>query len=80
MASLTVKNLPPELYSRLKDAARRHRRSLNGEAIHCLERVLQPARMDPADFLGRLDALHSRIALPKVSEEFLEEAIAEGRP
>ena len=35
--TLTLKNLPDELHSRLSAAARRHRRSLNNEAIVCLE-------------------------------------------
>ena len=35
--TLTLKNLPEELHARLSAAARRHRRSLNQEAIFCLE-------------------------------------------
>ena len=40
MPTLTIKNLPPETYQRLKEAARAHRRSLNGELIVCIERAL----------------------------------------
>ena len=35
--TLTLKNLPDALHARLTAAARRHRRSLNNEAIVCLE-------------------------------------------
>lgn len=37
MATLTLKNVPDELYQRLKEQAARHRRSLNQEAIAQLQ-------------------------------------------
>jgi len=36
--TLTLKNVPPHLHRVLKAQARRHKRSLNQEAILCLER------------------------------------------
>ena len=41
--SITLKNLPDALHARLAAAARRHRRSLNNEAIVCLETGLGTA-------------------------------------
>jgi antitoxin FitA len=61
--TLTLKNIPDEVYERLKAAAERHRRSLNGEAIVCLESVLMPDRMTPAERIVRARAL--RAAMPK---------------
>ena len=43
--SLTLKNVPDEVYAQLKAAAELHRRSLNSEAIVCLEAVLMPERV-----------------------------------
>lgn len=44
MASLTLKGVPDELLAQLKREAAEHRRSLNGEVLHRLERsVLPPA-------------------------------------
>ena len=43
--TLTLKNIPDEVYARLKAAAEAHRRSLNSEAIVCLESVLLPERL-----------------------------------
>ena len=37
MASITVKNIPDELYARLKAVAESNRRSINGEIIVCIE-------------------------------------------
>ena len=61
--TLTLKNIPDEVYDRLKAAAEAHRRSLNSEAIVCLESVLLPGRMDPGERIARARAL--RAALPK---------------
>ncbi|HNS57464.1 MAG TPA: Arc family DNA-binding protein, partial [Nitrosomonas europaea] len=38
--TLTLKNIPDDVYERLKVAAEVHRRSLNSEIIVCLETVL----------------------------------------
>ena len=61
--TLTLKNVPDEVYERLKASAERHRRSLNSEAIVCLESVLVPGRVSVGERLARARAL--RAALPK---------------
>ncbi len=38
--TLTLKNIPPHLHRVLKIQARQHKRSLNQEAILCLERAV----------------------------------------
>ena len=42
--TLTLKNIPDDVYTRLKLSAELHRRSLNSEAIVCLEAVLLPTK------------------------------------
>lgn len=61
--TLTLKNVPDEVYERLKWAAETHRRSINSEAILCLESVLTPARVSAADRIRRARQL--REGLPK---------------
>ncbi|MGE0809939.1 MAG: Arc family DNA-binding protein [Immundisolibacter sp.] len=61
--TLTLKNIPDEVYQRLKASAERHRRSLNSEAIVCLESVLIPGRVTVSERLAKARAL--RAALPK---------------
>ncbi len=61
--TLTLKNIPDEVYERLKTSADMHRRSMNSEAIVCLESVLLPGRLDTSERLARARAL--RAALPK---------------
>jgi hypothetical protein len=45
--TLTLKNIPDEVYERLKLSAEVHRRSMNSEAIVCLETALLPSRLAP---------------------------------
>ncbi len=51
MATLTIKNIPDELYRQLKKTAEQHRRSLNSEVIVCLERSLQRTGSDARSIL-----------------------------
>lgn len=69
--TLTLKNIPDAVYERLKAAALAHRRSLNSEAIVCLEAVLTPTRVAPSERLARAREL--RATLPK--ERFLAQEI-----
>ena len=61
--TLTLKNIPDDVYARLKRSAQTHRRSMNSEAIICLETVLLPTKLTPSERLARARAL--RGALPK---------------
>ena len=51
--TLTLKNIPDEVYERLKLAAATHRRSMNSEAIVCLEAILMQAKISPTERLAR---------------------------
>lgn len=61
--TLTLKNIPDDVYDRLKLSAAAHRRSMNSEAIVCLEAALLPAKLAPTERLARARAL--RDALPR---------------
>ena len=78
--TLTLKNIPDVVYSRLKLSAATHRRSMNSEAIVCLETVLLPAKVTPAERLAR--AREMRAALPngKFRALDIDELKREGRP
>lgn len=57
--NITLKNIPDDVYARLKLAAENHRRSINSEAIVCLEAVLMPVRVRPSECLARVRALRA---------------------
>jgi plasmid stability protein len=81
MATITLKNVPDDLHRRLKERAERHHRSLNREAIRCLEEAV--AGDEPEEeLLARIRANRARMAERGVwlTEESLREAIDQGRP
>lgn len=78
--TLTIKGLPDDLYERLKASASDHRRSLNSEAIVCLERALGRARIDEGELRARIDARRERLAGSPLTDEALREARSWGRP
>jgi plasmid stability protein len=80
MPTLTLKNIPGPLYSRLKRIAAAQRRSLNSEILERLETSLGGRPVDPAEFLARADALRERLALPPFTARTLKEARKAGRP
>ena len=77
--NLTIKNIPPDLYEKLKQSARMHRRSLNSEVIFCLEQTLHSRRIDPDAFLARVDALQKQASIPYLTEEILDAVKKERR-
>ncbi len=80
MPAITLKNIPPDIYERLKEAARAHHRSLNSEIINCLEAALKPRRVSPAERLERLRRLREDVSPARVSAADIRKAIDEGRP
>lgn len=78
MATITVKNIPDDLYRQLKHAARAHHRSINSEIISYLERILRPAEIDPVDRLERIHRLRPKAE--EVDAEEIRKAIDDGRP
>ena len=78
--TMTLKNIPDEVYERLKLSAEMHRRSLNGEAIVCLESVLLPGRLPPNERLARIRALRNRLPKVKFKLQDIDALKREGRP
>jgi plasmid stability protein len=79
MPSLTVKNIPDDLYERLKEAAAMHHRSINSELIHCLALTLQPARLTSAELLTAARALRAQVKAETLSVDDIEAAKQQGR-
>ncbi|HMW19164.1 MAG TPA: Arc family DNA-binding protein [Piscinibacter sp.] len=79
--NLTLKNVPDDVYERLKRSAEEHRRSLNSEAIVCLESVLLPASGNPSEQLERIRALRAELATKGVwaTAEMVDQAKRDGR-
>ncbi|MEI6255561.1 MAG: Arc family DNA-binding protein [Planctomycetota bacterium] len=78
--TLTLKNLPDEIYHRLKASAEAHRRSLNSEAIVCLEAILLPSRVAVGERLARARALRDTLLKKKFRLQDINAFRREGRP
>ena len=78
--TLTLKNIPDEVYDRLKAAAEMHRRSLNSEAIVCLETVLAPVKVATSERLARARQLRAALGTRKFRARDIDLAKRRGRP
>lgn len=78
--TLTLKNIPDEVYQRLKLAAATHRRSLNSEAIVCLEAVLIPNNISPSERLARARQLRQEQGKTKFRAREIDTLKRQGRP
>ena len=77
--TLTLKNIPDTVYDRLKASAEVHRRSLNSEAIVCLESVLLPAKISATDRLARARELRAALAPNRFSADDIDTFKQQGR-
>ena len=77
--TLTLKNIPDDVYDRLKRSAETHRRSMNSEVIVCLEAVLQPARVTPTERLARARELRGALQQGKFRARDIDTLKREGR-
>ena len=77
--TLTLKNIPDEVYGRLKAAAEMHRRSMNSEAIVCLEAVLVPTNVTVGERLARARELRSMLSKRKFAARDIDTMKKAGR-
>jgi len=78
--TLTLKNIPDAVYEQLKLSAETHRRSMNSEAIVCLESVLLPAKVSVAERLARARGLRSALPNGKFKARDIDAMKRGGRP
>ena len=77
--TLTLKNIPDVVYQRLKTSAEANRRSLNSEAIVCLEAALLPTTPGPGERLARARELRTALLPAKFKARDIEAFKKQGR-
>ncbi|TAG46653.1 MAG: Arc family DNA-binding protein [Betaproteobacteria bacterium] len=77
--TITLKNIPDDVYQRLKASAELNRRSLNSEAIVRLEEVLLPQRTGQAQRLSRIVELRASLGGVTANERTLGALKRQGR-
>ena len=79
MATVTVKNIPDELYARLKSVAEINRRSINSEIIMCIEHAVVSRRINPLEVIENARQLRKLTINHPIGDEEFNHAKAEGR-
>jgi plasmid stability protein len=79
MANVTVKNIPDDLYARLKVAAAKNRRSINSEIIVCIEEHLMYRRVPAEQVLDRVRQIRSAMRPTEMTIEQIDNSRREGR-
>ena len=80
MPTLTLKNIPEDLYTRLKATAKAHRRSLNSEILYCVEQALIPRKINVSEHLAAARLLRAKTAAAPLNDDMLNAAKNAGRP
>lgn len=80
MPTLTLKNIPDDLYEQLKRTAALNHRSMNSEILVCIEKAVSCTRRDPQAFLAKAQAIRESILTYTLTDEELSQIKRAGRP
>lgn len=80
MPTFTVKNIPADIFEKLKQAAETNRRSINSEIIACIERATRSHPIDPDLLLSNARKIRSKTASHPITADEFDQAKAIGRP
>jgi hypothetical protein len=79
VASITLKNVPKGVHAALKQQARRHKRSINEEAIVCLDVALGRSPRATLSILDEVRSLRAGIPMKNVDQGWIDAAKRQGR-
>jgi len=79
MPTLTIKNIPEEVYMRLKQQAEINRRSLNSEVIVCIEQAIYSHKVQPEQYIARARRLREKTAHYPITDDDFTAAKTAGR-
>lgn len=80
MPTITVKNIPQEVYEWLKQSAAINHRSLNSQIITSLEQGVHSKKVDPESLLLRARALRHNTQKNPITHQRFIAAKRAGRP
>ncbi len=79
MVTVTIKNIPEQIYERIKAQARSNHRSINGEILSILEQAISLPPIDVKATLQRARKVRELTASYIVTADEVEKMINEGR-
>jgi plasmid stability protein len=80
MATITVKNIPDDLYEQLKQIAKANQRSINSEVIYAIRRAVSLKPLDVETVLERARQTRELTADYVLTDEEITRMKNEGRP
>jgi plasmid stability protein len=80
MPTITVKNIPIEIYEKLKQSAKSNHRSINSEIITCIERAVRSQPVDTENILAQAYRLRQKTATHPISDDEFNRMKNSGRP
>ena len=78
MPSITIRNIPEDIYQQLKDRAKINRRSINNEVIHLMERSMESNQVNTEEILYKAKNYRKKLK-GSLTESDIEDAINNGR-
>jgi plasmid stability protein len=79
MTTITIKNIPEQIYERIKVQAKANHRSINGEILSILEQAVSLPPIDVEATLARARKVRELTAKYTVTADEIERMINEGR-
>lgn len=77
--NITIRDIPDEVYKKLKEQAKLHQRSINSEVIFYLNKMVRSHRPDPDQVIAQAKKLKQQ-AKGSLSIQEIRGAIDQGRP
>lgn len=78
--NFTLKNIPDDLYEKVKKRAERNHRSVNGEIISLLDAATTPRPINLDEILAKARELRGRTRGYLTDQDMIDRAKREGRP
>lgn len=77
--TITVRNIPTDLYQRLKQSAETNRRSINSEVVVCIEMAVRSRKIQPEVILNRARKLREKTSDYMMTDNEFNQAKVAGR-
>ncbi|MEX0646974.1 MAG: Arc family DNA-binding protein [Balneolaceae bacterium] len=77
--NITIRDIPDDVYAKIKKLADLHHRSINSQVIVYLKKLVQSNRRDPDQVITRAKKLKQK-AKGTLSMDEIQQAIDQGRP
>ena len=79
MPAITLKNIPEDLYAKIKKSAEMNFRSINSEILFRLQSSISQQKPEVNNLLSQIHAINRRIKIPILDDALIDLAKNEGR-